>query len=153
MTDKLTMPLWNEQQAHAAVQTIWRTAKAHLSAGRRMVLSLAPETRSDAENRLLHTLLSHIAKTTPWAGKKRDTDTWKRLMVAAWCRATNEQVEILPAIDGHGVDIVFCKTSKLSRADCAGLIDFICAWGAMNDVTFPASPQEIGQSNPKFSAT
>ena len=47
---RLTMQLNNEQQGHLAAQTIWRTAKAHLSAGRRMVLELRPQTRSTAQN-------------------------------------------------------------------------------------------------------
>ena len=106
------------------------------------MLRIEPEKRSDAENRLLHALLGHIAKTQEWAGGKRDIDTWKRLMTAAWCRAIGDQVELLPAIDGNGVDIVFRKTSNLSRKECADLIEFIFAWGAQNDVSFPPYRQE-----------
>lgn len=138
MTDKLTMPLWNAQQGYQAIQTIWSQAKAQLMAGHRLVLTLAPEKRSDKENRLLHSLLGHIAKTQEWAGKKRDIETWKRLLVAAWCRATNEHVEILPALDGHGVDIVFRRTSQLTRSECAELIEFIFSWAAQAGVQFPA---------------
>lgn len=136
------MSMFNEQQGHQVVQTIWRAAKAHLSAGRRMVLTLADEKRSDAENRLLHLMLSHISKTQEWAGKKRDVETWKRLLVAAWCRAIGEQIELLPALDGHGVDIVFRRTSQLTRKECAELISFIDAWAAEQGVTFPENPRE-----------
>jgi len=38
-------------------------------------------------------------------------------------------VELLPAIDGHGVDVVFRRTSSLTRAECAELADYILAWG------------------------
>ena len=106
-----------------------------------MVLSIKPETRSLKENAMLHAMLTYISKNLEWAGKKRDVDTWKRLMVAAWCRAKNEQVEILPALDGHGVDIVFRKTSKLTRAECADLIEFIFAWGALHDFVIPDKSQ------------
>jgi hypothetical protein len=41
-----------------------------------------------------------------------------------------ESVEILPALDGHGVDIVPARTSKLTRKECADLIEFVFAWGA-----------------------
>ena len=61
MSDKLSMPLWDEQQGHAAFQTVWRAAKAHLSAGRRMLLTLAPETRSTAQNAL------HAVRAAGWA--------------------------------------------------------------------------------------
>ena len=136
--DKLVMRLHNAQQAHGAIERAWRHAKGWLCAGGgRLVLEIKPETRSDAQNRLLHALFGYISKNMEWAGKKRDTETWKRLLVAAWCRAKNEQVEILPAIDGHGIDIVFRKTSKLTTAECADLIEFIFAWGAMNDLQIP----------------
>lgn len=143
---KLTMPMFNEQQGHQAVQTVWRQAKALLSAGHRLTLELRPEKRSDAENRLLHLMLTYISKHQEWAGKKRDVDTWKRLLIAAWCRATGEPVELLPALDGMGVDIVFRRSSNLSRKECAELIQFVYAWGAQNDVKFPPSPQEISQA-------
>ena len=52
------------------------------------------------------------------------------MLVAAWCRVHGESVEILPALDGHGVDIVPARTSKLSRKECADLIEFVFAWGA-----------------------
>jgi len=62
---------------------------------------------------------------------------WKRLLTAAWCRATGEPVELLPALDGNGVDIVFKKTSQLSRKECADLIEFIFAWSADNGIELP----------------
>ena len=136
--NRLVLRLYNAQQGHQAIGQAWAHAKGYLMAsGAPMVLEVRPETRSDRQNRLLHALLDYISKNMEWAGKKRDTETWKRLMVAAWCRAKNEQVEILPAIDGHGVDIVFRKTSKLTIAECADLIEFIFAWGAMNDLQIP----------------
>ena len=101
-----------------------------------MVLTLAPETRSLKENALLHALLTQVSKQKEWAGSKRDAETWKRLITAAWCRARGEQIEILPAIDGHGADIVFRRTSQLSRAECAELIEYLYAWGAEAGVVF-----------------
>jgi hypothetical protein len=64
------------------------------------------------------------------AGKKRDTEVWKRLMTAAWLRARGESVEVLPAIDGHGIDVVFRRTSSLTKAECSELLEFVLAWKA-----------------------
>ena len=126
-------------QAHKAINAVlWPLVKGHLiCGGGALVVTVKPETRSDAENRLLHVLLSHISKTQEWAGKKHDVETWKRLMVAAWYRAIGEQVELLPAIDGHGIDIVFRRTSQLTRGECAELIEFIFAWGTHQGIVFP----------------
>ena len=133
----------NAQQAHKDLaNVVWPAIKGQLLAGGRpLTVEVREEKRSDAENRLLHAMLTHISKTQEWAGKKRDVETWKRLLVAAWCRANNEQVELLPALDGHGGDIVFRRTSQLTRKECADLIEFIFAWGAQNDIEFPEKPQ------------
>lgn len=127
---RLTLQLWEPVQAHRALMHAWVNAKALLLAGHRLVLEIRPETRSDAQNRLLHACLSDISRQVEWAGAKRDVDTWKRLLTAAWLRARGDQVELLPAIDGHGVDIVFRRTSQLSRSECAELSEFVMAWAA-----------------------
>lgn len=137
---KQTVSLHEPIQAHRALMSLWPMVKATLMAGHRMEIEVRPERRSSAENRLLHAMLGYIAKTHDWAGQKRDSDTWKRLLTAAWCRARGESTELLPALDGRGVDIVFRHTSKLSRAECAELIEFIYAWSAMNDIQFPPPP-------------
>lgn len=128
MAEALKAHLINPVQARAPFENAWKTAKAALMAGHRMVLELRPETRNDEQNRLLHATLTEIAKTREWAGKKRDIEVWKRLLTAAWLRARGESVEILPALDGHGVDVVFRRTSSLTKAECAELITFIQAW-------------------------
>lgn len=135
MSDRLTLRLHNPQQAYGAIQRAWQHAKGWLGAGgKRLVLEIKAETRSDRQNRLLHAMLGDIAAQVDWAGKRRDSEVWKRLLVAAWCRARREQVELLPALDGHGVDIVFRRTSQLTRGECAELCDFIHAWAADNGV-------------------
>ena len=88
--------------------------------------------RNGEQNALLHALIGEIAERMEWAGKKRDAEVWKRLLVAAWCRVRGESMEILPALDGHGVDIVPARTSALSKKECADLISFIEAWQAEN---------------------
>ena len=134
---KLTLALYSPTQAHPLLTELWQWVKAQTMAGHKVQLTAKTETRSLKENAMLHAMLTYISKNREWAGKKRDTETWKRLMVAAWCRAKNEHVEILPAIDGHGVDIVFRRTSSLTVSECAELIEFVFAWGAMNDFSIP----------------
>ena len=122
--------LSNPVQAHQAFGAAWQKTKALLMAGHRLVLTIEEENRSSAQNRLLHAILGEIAATHEWAGKKRDSETWKRLLVAAWTRARGESTEILPALDGHGVDVVFRRTSKMTKAEVNELIEFIEAWRA-----------------------
>ena len=128
--EKITLKLWSPTQAAKDLPGVWAWIKAMTVAGHRLVLEIRPEKRSDAQNRLLHACLSEISKQVEWAGAKRDVDTWKRLLTAAWLRARGEQIEMLPAVDGHGVDIVFRRTSQLTKAECAELSEFVMAWAA-----------------------
>lgn len=144
MSERLTLRLYEPVQAHGAMRQAWdQHIKPLLSrtGAPPMVLEVRPETRSDAQNKLLHAMLGDIAKQMDWAGKKRDIDTWKRLLTAAWLRARGESVELLPALDGHGVDVVFRHTSKLTRAECSELCEYIIAWCAENDVALRDAQQ------------
>lgn len=97
-------------------------------------VTIQPKGRSLDANALLHSVISEIAEKIEWAGKKRSAEVWKRLLVAAWCRTKGEPIEILPAIDGNGIDIVPARTSKLSKKDCSDLIEYIYAYGAENGI-------------------
>lgn len=135
MSERLTFRLWEPVQAHAVLtHHVWPRIKERLMAGHRMVVEVKQEKRSLAENAMLHALLGQIAQQKEWAGKKRDVETWKRLLTAAWMRARGEHIEMLPALDGHGVDIVFRRTSQLTRSECAELIEFVLAWAAEHGV-------------------
>lgn len=133
MTERLTLRCWEPMQAHKALITqVWPMLKAALMAGHRMVIEVRQEKRSLKENAMLHALLGQISENMEWAGRRRDIETWKRLLTAAWLRARGEPLEMLPALDGRGVDIVFRRTSELTRAECAELIEFVLAWAAQN---------------------
>mgnify|MGYP000019319256 FL=1 len=86
--------------------------------------------RNDAINAALHARLTEIARRREWAGRKWDLETWKRLFVAAWGRATAQQMVMLPALDGAGVDVVFRRTSEMSQREVSDLLAFIEAWDA-----------------------
>lgn len=136
MSERMTLRLWDAQQGHGMLMQAWQHIKPLLMAGHRLVVEVRQETRSLRQNNYLHALIRDIAEQLAWAGAKRDGDTWKRLLVAAWLRARGESVEVLPALDGHGVDVVFRRTSKLTRAECAELCEFIAAWGTERGVVF-----------------
>lgn len=122
---------------------------AHSEARRRAMAAVAdapegwrvkvePPKRNLEINAALHATLTEIAARVTWAGKKWDIETWKRLLVAAWTRASGEPVVMLPALDGAGVDIVFRRTSLMTQPEMRDLMAFVDAWCAeqpeMNEV-------------------
>lgn len=125
-----TITLFNAQQGHTALSGLWQQVKPLLMSGKRLTLKVEEERRNVEQNKLLHALIGDIADRREWCGRKWDAEVWKRLLTAAWCRARGEQVAVVPALDGHGVDVVFRRTSTLTKAECAELIDFITAWDA-----------------------
>jgi hypothetical protein len=132
---KTSVSLAGVDSGRQALASLWcECVKPALLAGQRLQVTIEPETRNGDQNRLLHAELGEIAARVEWAGKKRDTETWKRLLTAAWLRARGESIEVLPALDGHGIDVVFRPTSKLTKGECAELIDFVQAWAAEQGV-------------------
>ena len=94
-------------------------------------VTFEPPKRGLDINAALHATLNEIAKRVQWAGAYRSIDCWKRLLVAAWMRATGEQVEMLPALDGHGVDIVYSPTSEMTQVQMRDLMAFVDSWAAL----------------------
>jgi hypothetical protein len=128
MTHSITLD--NPQAAHVTLQRLWGWLKPRLLQGQRITLSVEEERRNNSQNALLHATLADIASRREWAGRKWEAEVWKRLLTAAWMRTRGEQLVVVPALDGHGVDVVFQRTSRLSKAEMAELIDFIQAWEA-----------------------
>lgn len=93
-------------------------------------VTFEPPKRGLDINAALHATLGEIAERVQWAGAHRSIDCWKRLLVASWMRAVGEQVEMLPALDGHGVDIVYSPTSEMTQAQMRDLMGYIDAWMA-----------------------
>ena len=136
-------PLRDVRKARLAFDALLEQVRPGLEAGKRYVLTVKEGTRTAAQNRMLHSRIGDVARHVEWAGSKRHPEVWKRLLTAAWLRAIGEQVELLPAIDGRGIDVVFRRTSELTRAECAELSEFVMAWGDDQGVAW--SRASLGQ--------
>lgn len=112
-----------------------RAAQAVAEAPEGYRVCIEPPKRDLNINAALHAKLAEIAASREWAGKRWDIETWKRLLVAAWSRATGQALVMLPALDGAGVDIVFRRTSAMTQAEVRELLTFIEAWAAETEAT------------------
>lgn len=117
-----------------------RIGKAIRDMGYPVAVTFVPyePTRSIEQNAKLHAVLHDISKQKQWAGTWLDVEDWKRLMVAAWCRANKESARMVPALDGHGFDVIYRRTSKLSVSEMIDLIEFVTWWAVENDVRLAA---------------
>ncbi len=137
---RLELDLRNPVSAREDLTRAWAWIRAMLAAGHWLVLVVRLATRSDAQNRLLHSRIRDVAKhLREWRGVPMDDEDWKRMLVAAWCRVHNEPARMVPALDGHGFEVLYRRTSKLTRAECADLSEYILAWGSDQGVNWCAA--------------
>ncbi len=133
MAERLTMILYNAQQAHQAIQTAWKHAKGWLMAGdTRLTLEIRPEKRSDAQNRRLWAMLADISAQVDWYGHKLTADEWKDVFSASLKRT-----KVVPGLDG-GFVVCGQSTSKMTKAEMCELQELMEAFGAENGVKFYA---------------
>lgn len=128
-----TIRLSHVEKAYVDFCQVWPDIKRDLINGQHLELEVRPAVRNLDQNALLHAALSEIAERVKWAGQKRTVEVWKRLCTAAWLRTRGESVELLPAIDGHGIDVVFRHSSKLTKAEMSDLIEYVSAFAAMHE--------------------
>lgn len=102
------------------------------------IVVIKDQDRSGEQNKLLHKLLTQVADQIQWHGQKLSIDVWKRLCTAAWLREAGHAPMLVPALDGHGFDMIFEHTSKLSVKQCASLITWIEAFGSQEGVRWAA---------------
>lgn len=128
MSDKRILILAHDEARRRAVAAVVEAPSGYR-------VTIEPPKRNLDINAALHAKIGEIAACTEWAGRRWDIETWKRLLVAAWTRATGERSLILPALDGHGVDIVFRRTSTMTQKEVSDLLAFVEAWQAEHEVT------------------
>lgn len=114
--------------AHQTART--RSMAAVRDAPDGYIVEIREPTRNLEQNAALHAVLGEIAASRQWAGQTLSIEDWKRLLTAAWCRATGRGVKLLPALDGQGFDALYQRTSTLTKSEMSELIDYIHAWAA-----------------------
>lgn len=133
MAERITLSLYNAQQAHQAIQTAWHHAKGWLMAGdKRLTLEIRPEKRSDAQNRRLWAMLADISAQVDWYGQKLTSEEWKDVFSASLKRT-----KVVPGLDG-GFVVCGQSTSKMTKAEMCELQELMEAFGAEKGVRFRA---------------
>jgi len=143
---KLAITCFNPVQAHHAMTAqIWPMLKSMVIAGHKMVLAIRPETRSEAQNRLMWPLLAEFSKQLEWPinGKmtKIDADDFKDILSAAF---KGETVRLAMGLNG-GVVLLGQRTSKFTKPQFSEWIEFLYATAADRSVKLPAWNYDTGE--------
>lgn len=127
MSERKTFILISEQVRRNALKAVMDAPAGH-------AVRIAPATRSLDQNAFLHALCGDIAKAgTAWAGKPRDADEWKVLLVSGHTKATAGEVEIVPGLENEFVNIRE-STARMSVSRAASLIEYVLAFCAVHGI-------------------
>ena len=127
-----TVHLKDAQQGHKAIASLWATIKPRLMAGHALELSVREERRSSQQSALMWVLLGELSRQVSWHGNALTPEEWKDVLTASLKRQ-----KVVPGIDG-GFVVLGQRTSRMSKAELAELIELIYAFGAQQNVRFPA---------------
>jgi hypothetical protein len=131
MAERYLMALHQPTQAHQAMSMAWMEyIKPMLIAGHKLDVSIKPETRTDAQNRRLWSLLTDLSRQVDWYGQKLTPDEWKDVMTAAL-----KKERVVPGING-GFVVLGQRTSKMTIKEMIELQELIEAFGADKSVRF-----------------
>lgn len=101
------------------------------------VVTIAEQARNLEQNAKMWAMLHELSEQTDWHGSKLNPDEWKDLLSAGLV-----QSKVVPNLTGNGFVILGQRTSKLSKAEFAALIELITAFGTERGVVFSDSPPE-----------
>lgn len=142
MAESLSITLANRQQAWAAIKgQVYPFLTAALQSGKRWVLTIKLETRSQAQNRLMWPLLTEFSRQLQWPVNGQmvtmSPDDWKDVLTAAFRR---ESMSLAMGLDG-GVVMLGQRTSKFTKAEFSDWIEFLFATAAARGVSLPVMPE------------
>lgn len=142
MPESLSITLANRQQAWAAIKgQVYPFLTAALQSGKRWVLTIKLETRSQAQNRLMWPLLTEFSRQLKWPVNGQmvtmSPDDWKDVLTAAFRR---ESMSLAMGLDG-GVVMLGQRTSKFTKAEFSDWIEFLFATAAARGVSLPVMPE------------
>lgn len=127
MTTKQRFILINDRIRQNAINAI-------ASADTGSAVSVGPAQRSADQNAKFHAICTDISKShMSWAGKKRNADEWKVLLVSGHTKATQGEVDFVPGLEGEFVNIRE-STARMSVSRAASLITYALAFCDTNGI-------------------
>jgi len=117
-----------------------RLAESSFTSGQayRMIVHQEQEAkltrRTREQNGKLWAMLGEIAEQVEHCGRRYAPDQWKVLLM----HACGHEAQLLPALNGNGVVPYGGRSSHMTVAQMAELIEFIQYWGEQHGVRFAA---------------
>lgn len=115
----------------------------------RVIIEAYEDDQKREQQEKYHAMIGDIARQIEWMGKKRDTETWKRLLIEAFVHVMREQAtaqgkpdpfrgrgEVVPSLDGQRVVQLGVQSRKFGIRIASQFIEYLYAWGAEKGVVW-----------------
>lgn len=122
MTDKITIKLIDGERRTRAAQAIHRVPDD-------WVVTIAPPTRTLDQNAKMHAMIADVMRQVD-TDRQWTADEWKDRFL----HALGKEMNFLPDLDGRAFFPRGYRSSQLSKADFADLVEIIYAFGARHNV-------------------
>lgn len=103
--------------------------------------------RTTEQNGKIHMQCVDLAQQLDWpvgSGNYLEPEDWKRLLTFGFMREKGRENRALPAIDGHGFDVLYRHTSRLSKQEASEFIEYVEAFMAQNEIITTEKGQSDG---------
>lgn len=123
------------EQAQALMGNLWPKVKEALKSGKKLVLEIKAQSRSDEQNKKYHAIFSDIARQAEHCGSKWDAEDWKRMLVWQYCKEKQiEAGKVVPSLDMTGIVQLGQQTRKFTKEQASEFVEFLLAWCANNGI-------------------
>ena len=127
--------LYEVNQAHSAMLVVWPKIKEIIQSGKKVILEVTEESRSNPQNKKFHAIIGQIASQAEHAGSKWTVEDWKRFLIDQWC--VDRELsggEVVRSLDGQRVVQLGKQSRKFSKAEGADFIEWLLMWSATNGI-------------------
>lgn len=127
--------LYEKTQAHTVMLAVWEKIKQSLDGGKKVILEISEENRSDPQNKKYHAIIGQIAKQASHAGAQWDTESWKRFLLEQWAKEAGILGgDTVSSLDGERVVQLGIQSRKLTKQQGAEFIEWLLMWSAFSGI-------------------
>jgi len=126
-----------KDNATAVMNSVWPKVKEALASGKQLTLEIKAANKSRDQEEKYHAMIGEIAKQAQHLGAKWDAESWKRLLVEAFCKENGLKTgAVIPNLSGDGIVQLGFQTRKFTKEQASEFVEWLYAWGAEHGVVY-----------------
>ena len=102
-------------------------------------------TRSDQQNKLMHSIIGQIAKQAKIHGSRWTAESFKRFLIDQWAHENGESAsvsKVMPSIDGLRVVQLGLQSRRFTKEQAISFTEWLIYWANTNGVTLEERREE-----------